>query len=285
MKITEILTKACDKVCNFYTNNKAEIKFAGGVVCSIGALYSMYRGTLKINDISIEVKDTMDRIRKASNDPEITQYTPEMAKKDTITLAGNTVFRVGKALLPTIVLEAASIALFNGAKNEYRTEAASLAALVASMSTAKNTTTERVITVDENGNVIKEETKETEEPATDPSVLYSFDFTDVTSPYRFAMNSNAANRQELVAAERYFNHKLARTKGNRVTFDNILEYLGLLDNPDAITEEQKKVSLVVGVRNTDNPNEDSELKFKITEFPLTEGRIGYHVEVNCYPLI
>ena len=111
-----------------------EILITVGVVGTVASAVMACRATLKVNDIIVHHKETINKIEECENDATlIEQYTPEDAKKDKIITYRNTGIELVKLYAPSVILGALSLTSIVASNNILRKRNIGLAAAYATI--------------------------------------------------------------------------------------------------------------------------------------------------------
>lgn len=92
--------------------NSPEILKVAGVVCFVGTVVLACKATLKVDEIFEEHNEKLDKIKDKAADEEVTEYTPEDAKKDKVLVYAKTAGKLVKEYAPAIILGVVSVTCF-----------------------------------------------------------------------------------------------------------------------------------------------------------------------------
>lgn len=235
----------------FVKKNGPELMAVGGAIAAVGAIVFAIKGTLKVNTILEEHKETIEKIHEVRDDESLDdEYTDEDYKKDLTAAHIQTGFKLAKNYAPTILLGGVSVFLTLGATNILHKRNAALGAAYATIATTfseyRNRVSERF------GNDVEDEiyhnyiTKEIEETIVDDKGkekkvktkikeyqgkpgLYSFVFDDSNIYWRIWGGDSGDDRERILwqlrSIERWANTLLASKR--MVFLNEVLEALGL----------------------------------------------------------
>lgn len=250
-----------------------EILATIGVVGVVSSAVMACKATTKLNDILNDSKDTIDKIKEVSSDPNyMEEYSEEDAKKDLTITYVQTGVKVAKLYGPSIALGTLSLSCLLASNNILRKRNAALSAAYMTVDKSFKEYKERVkerfgdeiekqirynikaeeidtVVVDENGN---ETTVKETRNVMDPNLYsdYARFFDESCTSWQ---NSPEYNLMFLKSQQQYAND-LLKAKG-RLFLNEVYEMLGI---------DQTKAGQVVGwVYDVKNPVGDNFVDFGI----------------------
>ena len=276
MKKAEIVSKITStvNVASFQLKKHSpEILIIGGCIGTVVSAVMACKATLKIDDILVESKESIENIHKSVEDISNEDYTKDVAKKDLFKVYATTGLGLAKLYAPSVLLGTLSLGCVIESNNILRKRNAALAAAYATIDKSfkeyrsrvverfgedvdhqlKYNTKTETITVEEIGeDGKKHKVKKTVERMIDDE-LYS-DYAvlfDSKNPYW--ENNRDYNLMVLRAAQAQANDKLKACK-----------YVFLNDVYESIGIKGTKAGQVVGwIYDSENPVGDNKIDFGI----------------------
>lgn len=267
------VVKGYNKVSFQAAKHSPEILAGIGVVGVVASTVLACKATMKINDILVDAKDQLDKVKDIANDPAYADiYNEEDAKKDTTIIYVQKGVEIVKIYLPAITVGAVSIGCLLASNNILRKRNAALGAAYATLDKSYKTYRNRVAerfgdevekeirygikaekvektVIDEDGNEV---TVEEEVKTMDPNLYSDYaKFFDEASPYW--QKDPEYNLMFLKAQQQYAND-LLKSRG-RLFLNEVYEMLGI---------DKTKAGQIVGwVYDPVNPVGDNFVDFGI----------------------
>lgn len=267
------VVKGYNKVSFQAAKHSPEILAGIGVVGVVASTVLACKATMKINDILVDAKDQLDKVKDIANDPAYADiYNEEDAKKDTTIIYVQKGVEIVKIYLPAITVGAVSLGCLLASNNILRKRNAALGAAYATLDKSYKTYRNRVAerfgdevekeirygikaekvektVIDEDGNEV---TVEEEVKTMDPNLYSDYaKFFDEASPYW--QKDPEYNLMFLKAQQQYAND-LLKSRG-RLFLNEVYEMLGI---------DKTKAGQIVGwVYDPVNPVGDNFVDFGI----------------------
>ena len=275
------VVKGYNKVSLQAAKHSPEILAGIGVVGVVASTVLACKATMKINDILVDAKDQLDKVKDIANDPAYADiYNEEDAKKDTTIIYVQKGVEIVKIYLPAITVGAVSIGCLLASNNILRKRNAALGAAYATLDKSYKTYRNRVAerfgdevekeirygikaekvektVIDEDGNEV---TVEEEVKVMDPNLYSDYArFFDEASPYW--QKDPEYNLMFLKAQQQYAND-LLKSRG-RLFLNEVYEMLGI---------DKSKAGQIVGwVYDPVNPIGDNFVDFGI--YDMSKDRV------------
>lgn len=146
-QLTAGLTRQLHKVSFKAKKHAPEILIVGGVIGVITSGVMACRATMKLNDILVESKETVENINMALENPDMVTepYSEEDAKKDKVIVYSQTCLKVAKLYAPSVILGALSIGAIIQSNNISRKRNIALAAAYTTIDKSFKEYRERVV--------------------------------------------------------------------------------------------------------------------------------------------
>ena len=240
-KMVKIYNKSEMKVRKY----SPEILAGVGVVGVIASTVMACKATTKLNDILAESKEQLEQIKTVAVDPAYAdKYTEDDAKKDTTITYVQTGVKVAKLYAPSVILCASSLGCLLASNNILRKRNAALSAAYMTVDKSfkeyrrrvaerfgdevekeirYNIKAKEIVTVDEEGNEVKETVK-VMEGADDPTTYSDYArFFDESCP---AWQNDPEYNLTFLRAQQQYANDLLKAQG-RLFLNDVYKMLGI----------------------------------------------------------
>lgn len=248
MKKNELITKVSGSVHKIgfeLKKHSPEIFIAVGVVGTVASAVMACKATTKLNDILAESKEQLEQIKTVAVDPAYAdKYTEDDAKKDTTITYVQTGVKVAKLYAPSVILCASSLGCLLASNNILRKRNAALSAAYMTVDKSfkeyrrrvaerfgdevekeirYNIKAKEIVTVDEEGNEVKETVK-VMEGADNPTTYSDYArFFDESCP---AWQNDPEYNLTFLKAQQQYANDLLKAQG-RLFLNDVYKMLGI----------------------------------------------------------